>query len=395
MRAAQQPPSNAPDALPKNPFADSQAGKPPETTTASEVANPVSGTPEVQKAAEAPAAAANGDTVVNGAAKTSTLDPAPTADKLASPVLGASATNNVSGAASSSTTAVQPPVMTGALPLGDKPEDTTPKPAESTEADGVKDITAGNAASEPIALNGDDKKEDKVEGTDSSTAPVSTGASTGANIGEKTDADTKGAVPSVSVPTETPSAPAPTTELDEKKDVAMEDAVPSTEPASTTKASTAEPVGATGATEPTEKGDVEMQDATPAVPSAEPVVPEPPVPTTSTEKKDDAKDTAPATVVAGTANNSETTQPAAPAPVTGSNKRKAVDEPEVNGAAATEEQPAKKQKGTFAKAVAKAKEAVHDVKEKATPKRKGTKKEKERPAVGRTERKTRSQGRAD
>lgn len=391
MRAAQQPPSNPPDALPKNPFADSQSDKPAETTITSEVANPTAVSPEAQKSASAaPAATANGDTVVNGTAKTSTLDPAPAVDKPASPALGASATNDASDALGSSATAVQPPVMTGALPLGDKPEDITPKPTESTETDGVKDITPGTAASEPIALNGDDRKEPKVEGTTSpSTAPISTGASTGVETGEKNGADTQNAATSVHAPTAVPSAVPATTELGEEKDVEMEDATPLTAPAPTTKPSTTE------ATEPSEKGDVEMQNAAPTASSAEPVVPEPAAPTTSAETKDNVGDATPATGVAGTPITAEAAQSAVPTPMTGSKKRKAADEAGVNGADASAEPTAKKQKGAFARAVAKAKETVHDVKEKATSKRKGSKKEKERPAVGRTERKTRSQGRAD
>lgn len=389
MRAAQQPPSNPPDALPKNPFADSQAGKPPEATTTSEAAKPVSVIPEPQKPADAPAATANGHSAVNGDSKTSALALVPAADKPAAPALSLSATNNASEAPSSSATSVQPPVMTGALPPGDKPEDTTPKPAESTEADGVNDISAVTAASEPSALNGDDKKEaTDVGGASPSAVPGSTGASIGAETGEKNDTDLKDDAPPVFAPVAEPSAVATTTGLGEKKDVDMEDAAPSSAPAATTKPSTTEPV---------EKGDVEMQDAAPAAPSADPAVPTPAAPvTTSTEKEDDVKDAAPATDVVGTASTAEATPAAAPAPVTGGKKRKADDEADVNGACATEEPAAKKQKGTFARAVAKAKEAVHDVKEKATPKRKGTKKEKkERPPVGRTERKTRSQGRAD
>lgn len=121
----------------------------------------------------------------------------------------------------------------------------------------------------------------------------------------------------------------------------------------------------------------------------------------SSEQKDvDMKDAAPAstTAPASTATDASTTSGAVSATdggkATGA-KRKA-EKTGANGTAANKEPAEKKHKGLAGKVATKAKEVVEEVKEKATPARKNSKKGKKEPApVGRTERKTRSQGHAE
>lgn len=157
---------------------------------------------------------------------------------------------------------------------------------------------------------------------------------------------------------------------------------------------------ATAATKPTELNgandkDVEMKDSAPAAP-----VPEAPAASSATPAAPEK--TEPVSAAATEAN----------ADVEASNttaetgeKRKA-EAAGTNGATAAEEPAEKKQKqGVVAKVVEKAKEVVEDVKEKAEggskdngPTRKASKKGKKEAApapVGRTARKTRSQGNAD
>lgn len=128
--------------------------------------------------------------------------------------------------------------------------------------------------------------------------------------------------------------------------------------------------------------DVELKDAAPAST------------TESSEKDIDMKDADPTPTAAPVA--STTTVPPVPTSngkeVT-SDKRKADNG--TNGSTADEEPAQKKQKG-LDKVVAKAKEVIEEVKEKATPARKTSKKgKKDTVPVGRTERKTRSQGHVD
>lgn len=135
-----------------------------------------------------------------------------------------------------------------------------------------------------------------------------------------------------------------------------------------------------------ENKDVDMKDAAPTRVES------------STEQKDvDMKDSGPtaATISDGTGvpSTSGAASPADGEEATGE-KRKA--EAGTNGTAADKEPAEKKQKGLADKVVTKAKDVVEEVKEKATPARKNSKKGKKEPAaVGRTERKTRSQGRAE
>lgn len=454
--AAQQPPANplaattGDNALPKNPFSDSQASKPSEPTTSStsETTNPLALASDVHQPADTPAATANGGSAAapstaaglvntNGAANESglampkapmTANPDPLAaetpkDSVSSAVTGtanpfasksAASTNSaVDGPSDASTsTPGQPPVMTGALPPAteeNKSAASAPKPVALDQDDGVKDSSA-----KPVgALNGDEKKATELKDNAPPVVPASDAASTGAGLGslsgEKKDIE-NGAGSSATAATEEPTTTASITAPGEKNDVEMADAAPPVASASTTNPST---IAST--TAPSGKEDVEMKDGALPAPSEKPPVSS--KATTSAEKEAKVKHvvspaasaptpalevskpvTGPVADVTGTASTF-----AAPAtatvgkPVAGK-KRKADDTDETGGDAAEEATapPAKKRKGTFAKAVAKAKEAVHDVKEKATSKRKGPKKEKkERLPVGRTERKTRSQAKTE
>lgn len=140
-----------------------------------------------------------------------------------------------------------------------------------------------------------------------------------------------------------------------------------------------------------EKKDVDMKDVAPVESESS---------SGSSEQKDvDMKDTAPAPATASSADG--TGAPGTSGAVSATNgegatgeKRKA--EAGANGTATNEEPAEKKHKGLADKAASKAKEVVEEVKEKATPARKNSKKgKKEQAPVGRTERKTRSQGRAE
>lgn len=468
--------------LPKNPFADSQASKPSEPTT-SGVTQPLPVAPDVHKPAATPAATANGGAAppltasagpdatgssnngINGSANKfepvvpqeakQASDSGPVADRTTAPatekpsssifeapaIAAAPSTHSNSDVPISSSSSGQPPVMTGALPLGEqskpaaslhKPSDSTqhdraqdvtaahsaPKPAGPSETDPIKDVfekPTSTSASKPSALNGGEQNDAGKKDVLPQAAPASSDASSRAGLGsslsEKKDNDVKdGGLPAPASSAE----PSTAAVLGEKKDVEMTDAAPL---ASAEKPSTVTPLTASS-----EKKDVEMEDADTLAPSVS--IPSKTVdaPAASTGKDDagikDAPSATSASTAAPTTSAPEVSKPitapivdntgiasttavppasatAAPnavaGPITGE-KRKADSDP--NAAEAAEGPAQKKQKGPFAKVVAKAKGAVHDMKEKANTKRKA-KETKERPPVGRTERKTRSQGRAD
>lgn len=466
--------------LPKNPFADSQASKPSESTT-SGVTQPLAVAPEIHKPADTPAATSNGsaaapltasagpeasessNTGLNGSANKfepvvpeeakQASDPAPVADpnpapsteKPSSSISEAPATalstNSNSEVPTSSSASGQPPVMTGALPLGDqsKPAASEPKPSDSTQHDGVEDVPGANVAPKPAgtsetvpikdasekptatsapessALNGGEQndagKNDILPPAAPAPIDASIGTGPGSSLSEKKDNDVKDGGVSASAFTAEPSTAA----FGEKNDVEMKDATP--------LAPAEKPSNVTSLTASGEKKDVEMEDAGALAPSVSTASKTADAPAASSDKNDAGIKDAPSATSASTAapisSAPEVAKPAtAPAiditgitsttaapptsttaapnavaePVTGA-KRKA--DTDADAADADKAPAQKKQKGPFAKVVAKAKGAVHDMKEKANTKRKNKKETKERPPVGRTERKTRSQGRVE
>lgn len=238
-------------------------------------------------------------------------------------------------------------VMTGALPLtGDSSTAAASlpnKPVQSTEKDGVEDITEAGAVPKPAASTQSDGVKETV--TDSGPLASSAVAPTALNGADKKDAAGSTVLTSEDKPSTTASITAPA----EKADVEMKDApVPSTTQQPSTLASAPPAAGA------------------------------------------DISGLAGATVAPTPAPALATPATAATEPATGEKRKADADD--------VEEPAAKKPKGTFAKAVDKAKSAIQDVKEKAKPGRKpGSKAKKEAapPPVGRTERKTRSQARAE
>lgn len=221
----------------------------------------------------------------------------------------------------------------------------------------------------------------------------------------------------------TESKPEPLTP-EENKQASHPSAAPDTEkpepsstdaPQTTASSGTGQPPVMTGAnpsaSEPEAAGSdqddgVKDAAAAPAAPAApvSPVATDKPTELNGGEKKDvDMNDASPAALTSDTAPT--TAQDLAPTSKTAEtgDKRKA-DADATNGATATEEPAEKKQKSVVEKIVDKAKDVVEDVKEKtgtATtkdngPARKASKRgKKDAPPVGRTERKTRSQGRVE
>lgn len=303
------------DAPPKEPLTEAQADKAAEPAS-SEITQPLEVVPEPQKPADTPAANTNGTaTGVNGTSdKVQSLAPeeskqssASTADKSADKITASDDAPTVGNVAEATSDPVQPPVMTGALPLDDQAEQgpASTAPVESIQEDGVKEVPTTAAEADEPDTNGTEKRDDEVA----------------AQI-------------------------VPTAVADEKKDVDMKDAGP--------------------VESSTEQKDVEMKDSAPK--------------TITASAAADGTDVS----ATSTANDVE---------LTGA-KRKATNGQ--NGAATAEEPAEKKQKGLADKVVTKAKEVVEEVKEKATPTRKNSKKaKKEQAPIGRTERKTRSQGRAE
>lgn len=240
-------------------------------------------------------------------------------------------------------------VMTGALPLtGDSSTGASSlpnKPAESTE-DGVKDIAEAGDVSKPAAAI----RPDGINNDAGVSAPLATSAGAHSALNGHDKNDTTGST-----------------------DLASEDK--------------------SNNTAPTEKQDVEMKEA--------PVA-------SSTEQPSALASASPAagadiSGVAG-ATGAPTPTPALATPATAGTeatgeKRKA----DTGTKHSLEMPPEKKGKGALSKAVNNAKDAFEDVKEKAKPgkakpgRKPGskTKKEAPRPPVGRTERKTRSQARAE
>lgn len=297
----------ADNALPKSPLAKAPADKPAEATSTSVGgAVPLPLAPETTKQAGAPTTEASGTTDapvsnsngVNGTTTAAKFEPVVPEEKKADTAAPAPAVENPASSAavpgesaSESAAPTQAPVMTGALGASE------PKPAESTNDDGVKDATS---ATKPAELNGANDKD--IEMKDSA-----------------------------------PAAPAP---------------------------------------------------AIPEVSSAAPAAPEKTAP-------GPAATTDPDSNIEASTTTAETGE-----------KRK-VEATGTNGSTAAEEPAEKKQKqGVVSKVVEKAKEVVEEVKEKAEggskkdngPTRKASKKGKKEAApvpVGRTARKTRSQGNAD
>lgn len=329
----------------------------PSETAPSAVTEPLPVAPEAHKPVDTPAPAAvtnGGGTAasgLNGAAnKFESVVPeepkqasaaAPPTEKPAEPPV-----NNIAGATSSSSANAQPPVMTGALPLGGQPKSDAPASETSSQHDGIKDALA--ASSTPAGISAP-----KTEASD----------------GKETVEDTSAADSTKTGAANTLKAPEPSAinggDKSKDADVEMKDAPAAASPITAAVPSTAAP-GATVA------------------PIAAPLASHPV--------------SAPVTDVTSTA--STTAMPALGGlggEVAGE-KRKAGVGPVAgsNGAAVAEEPAEKKQKGPLAKVLNKAKEAVEEVKEKTTPARKNSKKAKKDPApVGRTERKTRSQGHAE
>lgn len=137
-----------------------------------------------------------------------------------------------------------------------------------------------------------------------------------------------------------------------------------------------------------DKKDVDMKDVAAVEPES------------SSEQKDvDMKDAVPAPATAPVADGTGASSASGAGLATNGEeatgeKRKA--EAGANGTATSEGPAEKKHKGLAGKVATKAKEVVEEVKEKATPARKNSKKgKKEQAPVGRTERKTRSQGRLE
>lgn len=350
-------------------------------------------TPDVHKPADTPAATANGsaaaptapiDSAVNGngvngsGPKLESLVPEETKQASASAAPAATEAQGSStvgaSAPSSSSTAAQPPVMTGALPEGDQSSSKVPVSdlAESNAHDGVEDIPGASASTKPAG-------------------PTQTDDIKGASAGPTSTSDD----PTTSAPADS-SAPKPSVLNGEKKDDAVETTTstildeksdPEKKDATTSVALPGESGAVAAVADPVEKKDVEMKDATPISASEKPSAAAP------------APVTAPATDTSGVASTTgaPTITPALATPSTAAaeatgGKRKAPADAEE----ATVEPATKKQKGAFSRAMDKAKEAVKDVKEKAKPGRKPGKREKKEIApVGRTERKTRSQARAE
>lgn len=389
------------NALPKNPFADTQTSKPSDSAT-SELPKPLTVHPEVHKPTDTPATTANGGAVapstaadasassasngtsVNGSGskleslvpedtkQTSTSGPAPATEKPDHSISAASGPSSLS-------TSAPPPVMTGALPPGDQsnPMAPVPNPTESAEKDGVEDITGANAVSEPtVSAQTDGIQGASVGSTVTSDAPASAPSDAASSLSDPKPKVLNGAgQKDDGADTTATNTVVGEKKNDEKDDASTSAALPPTESASA-GAPTADPV---------EKKDVEMEDAAPVPASKEPFA----------SGATPASATAPATDISGvlSTTGAPTTTPALATPSTAAGeatggKRKSGTDAEVPAA--------KKQKGAFSRAVDKAKEAVKDVKEKAKPGRKPGKREKKEIApVGRTERKTRSQARAE
>lgn len=365
-------------------------------------------TPEVHKPADTPAATANGDaaahaiapgapaalasngTGVNGSGgkfeslvpeetkQASLTAPASATDKPASSIFGGASAPGVSS------TSAQPPVMAGALSAGDPGSSTlpVPKPAESTEKDGVEDVTGASAvpkAAEPTQTDGIESA--AVGSTATSDAPAAPAAAS----------STSAPKPSVLNGAESKDAgidaPATSTVLGEKKDdEKKKDAVHADTLPSAEKPSTA--ISTADAVE--EDKDVEMKDAA-SIPAPEKPLAPAPTPVTGTAPATDISGVSAPTAGAPTTTPALATPSTAVQEATGGKRKAETDAEEPAGAPA-----AKKQKGAFSRAMDKAKEAVKDVKDKAKPGRKPGKREKKEIApVGRTERKTRSQARAE
>lgn len=373
------------NATTKNPFADTPNTNPSDPATTG-VSKPLAVTPDIHKPASIPAATTNGGDAaapvastaaashgngVNGSGpKLESLVPEQSEPAAPPAATEASATSIPDASApSGSSTSAQPPVMTGALPSEGQSNSIAPVPkeAESTEKDGVEDIIGGGAATKPTTL----AQTDEVKGDSAGSTTTPAGA----------------------VATEPSSAPKPNDLNGEKKDSAIDTStsiVLDEKKDSEKPAFTEEPKATAPAADPVEQKDVEMKDAAPIPAAEKPSAPAPtPVPAT-----------APVTDTTGLASTTgaPTTTPALATPstavteATGGKRKAPADEVE----AAAPEPAAKKQKGAFSRAMDKAKEAVKDVKEKAKPGRKPGKREKKEIApVGRTERKTRSQARAE
>lgn len=307
------------DVPPKEPVAEAQTSTKTADPATAEVTQPLPVVPETHKAAGTSATDTNGTASgVNGTGDSfkpvvpeeSKQSSAPSADASVDRPVASDGAPATSDAHEPTNDSAQPPVMTGALPLGDQPKQASAStdPVESAQEDGVKDLPATTTKTTEPSVNGDDKKD-------------------GATSDEV----------------------APDAAADEKKDVDMKDVAP---------------VEADSSIQPK---DVDMKNAVPA--------------------------TVPVSDATGAPSISGTVSAADGEEVTGE-KRKA--ETEANGIAADEEPAEKKHKGLAGKVASKAKEVVDEVKEKATPGRKNSKKGKrEQAPVGRTERKTRSQGSAD
>lgn len=312
----------------------------------------------------------------------------------------------VSSAAQPSVDPVAAPAADNALPKNPLTETPADKPAEATSAPG--------AAAEPLPLAPETSKQEDAPatepaGTSDAAAPNSNGVNgttTGAKfepvVPEEKKADTAAPAPAVETPAASSAAPGAG---------ASESIAPAQAPVMTGALGGSEPKpaestnddgvkdAAASATKPAELNgandkDVEMKDSTGAAPAPE---------ASGTSSAAPVAQEKPAPIPAATTDPASNTEAGSTSAETGE-KRKA-ETAGTNGATADEEPAEKKQKqGVIGKVVEKAKEVVEEVKEKTEskkdngPTRKGSKKgKKEAPPapVGRTARKTRSQGNAD
>ncbi|POS75366.1 hypothetical protein DHEL01_v206233 [Diaporthe helianthi] len=310
--------------------------------------------------------------------------------------------------------AVAVPAADNALPKNPRTEAPADKPAEAT--------AAPVGAEEPLSLAPETSKQGDAPATESTgTSDAAATSSNGVNgtttgaksepvIPEEKKADTAAPAPTVETAAASSAAPGPG---------ASESTAPAQVPVMTGALASSEPkpveptnddgvkdasavtatIATTATTKPAELNgasdkDVEMKDSTDAAPAPE---------TSGTSLTAPVAQEKPAPVSLAAADPTSSTEPGSTPAETGE-KRKA-EAAGTNGATADEEPAEKKQKqGVIGKVVKKAKEVVEEVREKTEskkdngPTRKGSKKgKKEAPPapVGRTARKTRSQGTAD
>ncbi|KUI68754.1 Polycystic kidney disease protein 1-like 3 [Cytospora mali] len=296
--------------------------------------------------------------------------------------MDSSALNNAAYSAANAATAA---ASDNALPKNPSAEGQDNKPADLTTMGVAEPLQVAPETNKPVdtpaaTTNGTAAAPAGVNGTENKFEPVVPE--------EHKQTDDSSAAPDTQKPASSIDAPVTTESSGSGQPPVMTGANPSTsEPKQTgldhddgvkEAAAGAAPVAAEKPTDVNGSKDIDMKDAPLEAPASDsaPTASQA-VPTTSDE---------PTSKTAGTGE-----------------KRKA-DTDATNGASAAEEPAEKKQKSTVEKVVDKAKEVVEDVKEKTGvannrdngPARKASKRgKKEAPPVGRTERKTRSQGRVE